>query len=369
MRTDGGGPLSLSQFLRRRWQTGMLLVTSACFGDRPAPANDAEPVDSSQTDTSLIPEEEEPRPRVRRVTDKTLGGRQFWADAQFFHGWRIQQNVLTDHYRLLDEDDYRHASGTLDECRTKLTEIQTERKLPAMSGEAVVLVHGLVRSHKSMNKLHRHLALEQAGYQAFSFGYPSTQIGIDDAAGYLHQVMQSLQGFERIHFVAHSMGGLVVRSCLAQHPDPRVGRVVMIATPNLGADLADRFHRLRLFQTLFGSAGQQLIGAPEGFIAGLPTPGFEFGVIAGGRGNDRGYNPLITGDDDGTVSVASTRLPGAADFVVVDRLHTFLIVDQTTREYTLRFLKEGRFRAETEAEPILALEPLDKPRANGEDRR
>lgn len=357
MKVDGGGPLSLSHFLRRRWQMGMLLVTSACFGGRPAPANDAEPVEPQATEASLIPGEEETRPR--RVTDKTLGGRQFWADAEFFHGWRIQQNVLTNHYRLLDEDDYRHASGTLEDCRARLAEVRAEQKLPAMSGEAVVLVHGLVRSHKSMHRLQRHLELEQAGYRTFSFGYPSTRIGIDDAAKYLHQVVQSLEGFERIHFVAHSMGGLVVRSCLAQHPDPRVGRVVMIATPNLGADLANRFHRLRLFQAVFGSAGQQLVGAPDGFIAGLPAPGFEFGVIAGGRGDERGYNPLISGDDDGTVSVASTRLPGASDFVVVDRLHTFLIVDQTTRDYTLRFLREGRFRDQADAEPILTEKPAD----------
>ena len=357
MRTNLGAPHSLGRALRRRWQMqmGMLLVTSICFGGRPVVADAAEPLEESRPADSTDGDPEEVSPlRLRRVTDKTLGGRQFWADVEFFHSWRIQQNVLTGHFRLLDEDDYRHASGTLEACQAQLAEIRAQRKLAPMSGEAVILVHGLVRSHKSMNRLQRHLELEQAGYQSFSFGYPSTQIRIDEAADYLHRAIQSLEGIERIHFVAHSMGGIVVRSCLAQHPDPRVGRVVMIATPNLGADLADRFHRLRLFQAMFGSAGQQLVGNPEGFIAALPAPTFEFGVIAGGRGNERGYNPLIPGDDDGTVSVASTRLTGAADFVLVDRLHTFLIIDPTTRDYTVRFLKEGRFRLDAGPEPIVA---------------
>lgn len=288
----------------------------------------------------------------RGVLSKTLGGRQFWADVQFFHQWRIQRNVLTGHYRLLDEDDYRHASGTLEECRQALADIREADDLPPMSGEAVILIHGLIRSPKSMSKLKRRLRIDQDGFQTFSFGYPSTQVDIAESAEYLHQVIESLEGIERIHFVVHSMGGLVVRAYLAGHDEPRLGRMVMIATPNQGAELADRFHRNVLFRALYGKAGQQLTRDPDGFIAGLPVPGFEFGVIAGGRGTARGYNPLIPGDDDGTVSVDSTRLEGAADFVVVDRLHTFLVADDQTREYTIRFLKEGRFREEDERQPI-----------------
>lgn len=290
---------------------------------------------------------------ARRLTDKTLGGRQFWADVEYFHDWRIQQHVLTQHYRLLDGDDYRHCSGTGTECRQKLDEIRETRRLPAMSGEAVILVHGIVRSSKSMSKLERHLQSEQAGFHAFNFDYASTQIDLEKSAEYLDGVVRSLEGIEKIHFVAHSMGGLVVRTYLARYGDPRVGRLVMIATPSLGAELADRLHRNGLYRVVFGPAGQQLTGDAAGFIAQLPTPEIPFGVIAGGRGNDRGFNPLIPGDNDGTVSVASTRLAGAADFVLVDRLHTFLISSPETADYALRFLKEGRFRESGAAQPIL----------------
>lgn len=336
-----------------RWQAALLAAAllDLAQGAVAAEPQAAEPQPGTVATATVAAREADP-PLDRSLIAKTLGGRQFWADVEFFREYRIQQNVLTGHFRLLDGEDFRQASGTRDECRDKLAAIRKAQRLAPMSGEAVILIHGLVRSSKSMRKLERHLALDQAGWQTFSFGYPSTQVDIAQAAEYLDSAIESLEGIERIHFVVHSMGGLVVRAWQAQHSDPRIGRMVMIATPNQGAELADRFERNMLFRAVYGPAGRQLVSAPDGFIASLPTPGFEFGVIAGGRGTERGYNPLIPGDDDGTVSVESTRLPGAADFILLDRLHTFLITAPETREYTLRFLKEGRFREREERQPI-----------------
>ena len=73
----------------------------------------------------------------------TMGGKQFWADELFFQQWRIQQNVLTGHYRLLDGKDFRHASGSYEECLAALDEIKQKRKLPPMQGKAVIVLHGL----------------------------------------------------------------------------------------------------------------------------------------------------------------------------------------------------------------------------------
>jgi pimeloyl-ACP methyl ester carboxylesterase len=241
------------------------------------------------------------------LTAKTLGGRQFWADVELFRQWRIQQNVITGHFRLLDGEDCRWASGSKAECCRKLTEVRESQGLEPMSGEAVILIHGIVRSSKSMRTLARHLELEAEGVQTFGFTYPSTRVDIAQAAKFLDSAIKSLEGIERIHFVAHSMGGLVVRAWAAEHSDPRIGRLVMIATPNRGAELADRFERNMLYRVVFGQAGQQLTRADDGFIAKLPAPEFEFGVIAGGKGGS-GYNPLIPGDNDGTVSVDSTKL-------------------------------------------------------------
>ncbi len=83
----------------------------------------------------------------------TLGGKQFWGDEAFLHGWHIQKNALTGHYRLLDERNFRHAWGNLAECQNRLAQIRREQKLPPMQGPAVIVLHGLVRSHSSMGNM------------------------------------------------------------------------------------------------------------------------------------------------------------------------------------------------------------------------
>lgn len=282
---------------------------------------------------------------------KTLGGREFWGDVTHFRGWRIQHNVLTKHYRLIDGDDVRHAWGTREQCQTKLDEIKREKKLPKMSGEGVLLVHGITRSSKSMAGYQS--PLEKAGYQVFPFDYPSTRVDLDTAADYLHQVIESLDGIERLHIVAHSMGGLVTRTYRSKHRDERLSRVVLVGSPQNGAELADlaRGKANGIFKTIFGPAGQQLVTDQEGFVKKLPTPDVEFAVIAGGH-PPNGFNPLIDGDDDGIVSVASTRLGGAADFFYLESMHLALNRNEIAHAAAVRFLQTGKFREEGDPQPI-----------------
>ncbi len=289
---------------------------------------------------------------LHEVEMQTLGGRQFWSDLQFFGEYRIQRNVFTGHYRLLDGRDWRHQWGTLEECQAKLTQIREKKKLPAMSGRAVILLHGILRSNKSMHVLAQ--ALRDEGYTVFPFEYPSTQVSIPDAAESLDSVIQHLDGIEELHLVGHSMGGLVIRAYFAEHHDPRIRRVVMLGTPNQGAELADRLQPVLLARVLSGPGGRQLV--TEGFVKELPVPPVEFAVIAGARGNDSGWNPLIPGDDDGTVTVASTRLIGAADFATVPALHHGLTSLPSAVEQVSHFLATGRLRAEGERQPILPAE-------------
>lgn len=284
------------------------------------------------------------------VPMKTLGGRQFWGDVRFFHDWRIQHNILDGHYRLLDGDDVRHAWGTREECERKLEEIRRDRKLPPMSGRAVILVHGIIRSSKSFAPMK--VELEKAGYHVFGFDYPSTRVEIPAAAEYLKQCVASLEGITEINFVAHSMGGLLVRASLRDDPDPRIRRIVMLAVPNLGARMANVLQRNTLYRLVYGPAGQQLIEDGDGFISQLPTPPCEFALISGARGTPAGFNPLIPDDDDGTISLACTRLPGAKDFMTVHALHSFLMRDPDVIAATARFLRTGAFRESGETEPI-----------------
>ncbi|MFQ5733652.1 MAG: esterase/lipase family protein, partial [Planctomycetaceae bacterium] len=314
-----------------------------------------------------LAEDKSSQPSSKRLerdwTMKTLGGRQFWGDVTWFHGWRIQQNVLTGHHRLLDKDDYRHASGTLAACQKKLAAVTKKLKLPPMKGKAVIVVHGIFRSSKSFSKMQTRL--EKEGYTVVGFDYPSSRVDVAKSAKYLERVVTSLKGVEEIHFVAHSLGGLIVRQYRGGHKDKRVKRLVMLGVPNNGAQLADRFRRVGLYRAIFGPAGQQMLtnkSDKTGLIAKLPTPDFEFAVIAGSRGNMKGYNPLIPGDDDGTVSVAGTRLPGAADFLAVPALHSFLVSNADVIDATVRFLKSGALRADGKPHPIPKAKRKSKPK-------
>ena len=292
---------------------------------------------------------------------KTLGGRQFWGDVQFFHGWRIQQNVFTKHHRLLDVHDHHHAWGTLENCQTALAEIRARDKLPLMKGRGVVLLHGILRSSKCMSTVAA--AAREAGYETFQFNYPSTQVSIPEAAEYLDKSIQSLEGIEEIYIVAHSMGGLVTRAYFAEHQDPRIKRVVFMGTPNRGAELADLLYRNFLLRVASGPGGRQLVTDREGLIPSLPAPPCEFAVIAGARGNAAGWNPLIPGDDDGTVTVDSTRLVGAADFSTVATTHTLMLGNSQAIDLAIRFLNEGRLCADRPRQPITASVPTDVPDA------
>jgi len=281
---------------------------------------------------------------------KTLGGRQFWADVRFFRGWRIQRNVFTGHFRLLDARDHRHAFGSLETCCGHLDEMKKSRKLPPMAGKAVIAMHGILRSSKTFALMRP--ALEKAGYTVVGFDYPSTRIEIGDAANDLKQVIQSLDGIEEINFVVHSMGGLVTRAFLKEHGDSRVKRMVMLGVPNRGAEMADLLRKNYAFRLVYGPAGQQLVTDTNGVIPTLPIPDFEFAVVAGGRGSGAGFNPLIPGDDDLLVTVASTLLPGATDSMTIRLLHSFLPANAEVIDATVRFLQTGRLRKEGERQPV-----------------
>src|SRR5262245_34292115 len=152
----------------------------------------------------------------------TLGGEQFWSDELVYEGWRIQQNVLTQHYRLLDPRDVRRAWGTAEQCRAAFAEFKRHENLPPLSGRAVVTLHGLIRSRDLMDWLGNFLT-DEAKYHVVNVSYASTRRSLDDHALSLSRVIAGLEGIEEIDFVCHSLGNLVVRRYLgeANLPEPR----------------------------------------------------------------------------------------------------------------------------------------------------
>jgi predicted alpha/beta hydrolase family esterase len=310
--------------------------------------------------SAQMPEEQPSTGHLNAVTP-TLGGRQFWADEFFFHDWHIQRNVFTGHYRLLDGSNLRHAWGSFDDCRNKLSKIASQRGMPPMRGPGVVVLHGLFRSAASMSHMTRYLR-DQGGYSVFSVNYPTTRGAVTDHAQSLAKVIGSLQGIEELYFVCHSLGNLVVRHYLGDHtrpevgmrPDGRIRRMVMLGPPNQGAQMAEAMAQYRLFHFVAGASASQLARDWAQLEAKLATPAFPFGILAGGRGTEKGYNPFLGQDNDLVVSVESTRLVGAADFAVLPVVHTLMMDDPKVQEYTLRFLQQGFFVSNEQRHPILA---------------
>jgi len=291
-----------------------------------------------------------PAPSIMQLPMPTMGGTQFWADELLFREWRIQRNVLTGHCRLLDGNYFRHASGSYEHCRAKLDEIKQNRKLPPMHGNAVVVLHGLGRTRNAMLILAIYLD-RVGGYTVFNVGYPSTRGSIAHHARSLAKIIDNLDGIDQINFVGHSLGNIVIRRYLAdqtdeaagRRPDPRIKRFVMLGPPNHGSKAATSLADNRLFTSLLGKPGQELGREWVWLESDLATPQCEFGIVAGGMGNDRGFSPMLPGDDDGVVTLETTRLAGASDFVVVPVTHTLLPDDPRVLKYTLSFLQNGYF--------------------------
>jgi pimeloyl-ACP methyl ester carboxylesterase len=293
-----------------------------------------------------------PKPSLDSVTS--------WSDVCFFHSLRIQRHVSGAEYRLLDEDGDAQAKGSYDECLAKLEAIRREQNLEPMSGTGVVLLHGLAAPCWSMKALARYLR-KHGDYEVFPVDYASLTSSIDDQAHALASIIQSLEGIQQIHLVGHSMGNIIIRRYLAGNdspdhgwrPDRRIGRIVMIAPPNHGSIEATRLANNIVFKKVFGEAGQQLGVGWEELERRLATPKTEFGIIAGGMGNRVGFSPFILpGDDDGRITVETTRLEGASDFIVVSSLHETIGNDPRTFAYTLAFLTHGYFVSPTERQSI-----------------
>ena len=209
--------------------------------------------------------------------------------------------------------------------------------------QCVVVLHGMARSRQYMHPLE--LDLKKVGYTVVNKSYPTRKETIEQLAmrvdGYVQQCRDS--GATRIHFVTHSLGGLVARLWLRDHALPEAGRFVMLGTPNGGSEITDRFRDQWWYRISTGPAGQQIGTGPDSLPNRLGPPSMETGVIAGTRAANDEYSEWLGGPNDGKVSVASTRMDGLADYVLVDSSHYFLPRSPAVLRLVRTFLETGRF--------------------------
>ena len=215
----------------------------------------------------------------------------------------------------------------------------------ASAADCVVLLHGLARTSMSMNPMQR--ALDDEGFETVNISYPSRDYAVEELADIAIpkglSACRAKDDIGRIHFVAHSLGGILLRQYLSEKEIAELGRVVMLGPPNQGSTAVDQLQGFPGFDWLNGPAGLQL-GKGEGSVPlRLGPAAFELGVIAGNRTIDPITSAVLENPDDGRVSVEDTKLDGMTDFVVVDHSHAFMMRMRRPIELTIRFLKNGSF--------------------------
>ena len=192
----------------------------------------------------------------------------------------------------------------------------------------VILIHGLGRSRRSMWLVG--LWLKFCGYRVKSIGYPSHRVSIADAVGkHLNPALERLEIEEgsRVHFVTHSLGGIVFRAWAAQR-DPAfpLGRAVLLAPPNQGSQIIDELGQWRWVRWLLG-----------------PLPP-ETGVIMGNKDTLPVFRRLLGAESDGVVTIASSHGEGEADFTLLPTNHATIILQPAVFRAVHRFLRTGSFK-------------------------
>ncbi|MCB1644641.1 MAG: alpha/beta hydrolase [Pseudomonadales bacterium] len=222
---------------------------------------------------------------------------------------------------------------------------------PLVAADCVILLHGLARSAGSMNVLESELS--HAGFQVINVDYPSrdhkistlAQLAIEPALASCKE-----RSSETVHFVTHSLGGILVRVYFSDPERVVSGRVVMLGPPNQGSEVVDNLKNVPGFEFINGPAGMELGTDAEGVPARLGPVNFPLGIIAG----TETLNPILSGflpnPDDGKVSVEATQVAGMADFITLPVSHPFLMKDETAIRQTLHFLQYGTFDHSTDSE-------------------
>lgn len=264
---------------------------------------------------------------------QNLGGAYVWTDVILQGNYHIQRNVNTGRYRLLDGDRRRLLLSSYEACKAKLDELAPTFE----SDHLVLLIHGLGRHAGIMDKPKQ--ALRDVGYAAHSLNYATLFEGVEDHAKHFTHLLENLKGIKKVSFVTHSLGGLVARQILSNSlvwNGATAQKVVMMGTPNKGAQIAAFLGRLKTFHFISGPSGKDVM--PDHLVSELPEPKIPALVIAGGLGNEIGFNPLLPGDNDGIVRVEETRLDTPHEFKLVKVLHTTIMDHKDSINATLEFL-------------------------------
>ena len=272
-----------------------------------------------------------------------------WSDIRVLSNWRIQQHAQSESYRILNMNDKVVVEGTLDVCSRNFSNLIQNGDIDSLRNDAVILIHGLGESRSAMNPLVAFLDKNMSA-SIMTFGYASPQATLASHARALEKVLASLPPTTTVSFVGHSMGNLVVRRWL-QIAQPeminRIKRMVMLGPPNQGSDLARLAAHNHWLKTMASGAARELVLDWDTIRNDLQIPPFQYGIIAGGKGDNEGYSSILEGDDDAIVRVSETQLSGADGFLVIPVRHSRMMKNPDVQMETLNFLQTGQFAKKT----------------------
>ncbi len=219
-----------------------------------------------------------------------------------------------------------------------------DTNIQAQGKDCVILLHGLARTTKSMQPLADELLA--ANYIVVNQGYPSRKFPVAQLAE--KAIPPALtqcraQAAQRIHFITHSLGGILLRQYLATNSIPELSRVVMFAPPNKGSQVVDKLKNVPGFVLMNGPAGQELGTNPESVPLQLGPVSFDLGVIAGTRSINWILSLYLPNPDDGKVSLENTKIDGMHDFIALPVSHPFIMKDKTCIRQSLHYLRQGHF--------------------------
>ncbi len=213
---------------------------------------------------------------------------------------------------------------------------------PAQAADCVVFLHGLARTSASMEKAAA--AFENSGYTVANVSYPSRKFPIEELAPLAIEAgLEKCPANGAVHFVTHSLGGILVRYYLEHNEISNLGRVLMLAPPNQGSAVVDSLRHFPGFKAIHGPAGLQLGTREDSIPLMLGPVDYEVGIIAG----TKTFNPILSqylqNPDDGKVSVENTKVQGMTDFVVVPHSHPFIMKSSVVIEQAFSFIETGQF--------------------------
>ncbi|MCD4818640.1 MAG: hypothetical protein K8S23_08100 [Candidatus Cloacimonetes bacterium] len=209
------------------------------------------------------------------------------------------------------------------------------------SNEIVFLIHGIKDSPKDMRKIEKAIF---ADYEVVNFSYPSSKLSISELVDkYLEPELAKFSKNDTIHFVTHSMGGILLRVYLEHYSLENIGKIIMIAPPNQGSEVTDFFHRNFIYKFRYGPAGQELTENIATELSISDSLQQNFGIISGSGTQLPFFSCFIDGEDDGKISTERTKLKGMQDFIILPYPHDTILKKKETIKQIVWFLKYGKF--------------------------